>query len=694
MPDTADTVKKRDRDNLLKMPDDEIIGMVMSGDIATSKKWRDGVNKRNKRYRRHYFQKESVPETEKKKKIKGRSKIWIGVVRAIVDTARVGIAEAIFSVEPNVKIEPTEIDDEVAAEIFESLFRFRASRHQMNLRQILEDDWIFQMCLYDCAVARMGWRVEGRYVPTTIETEEKKVLGIFKRSEKKKETVMPWKRDAVDRPEIEVLDTLLIYPDEHSFDFGGSNPSRFFAYLQDTNISAMKKREKPKDNSGGIYENVKDIEPNSYPGIENVQKTEGKDEWEKTSEADLVQLANYYTPDAMVSIANGKWVVRKQKMSGYPFSKGVYCQPNHQWSGIPLVEGIESLQLDINHLYRMRRDNINFIVNALGIVNKAMFSGIKDQNFERTPGKMLSISFGDPSKAIHYDRPPDTTQALFQDIGFEMRMVERISGVGENRQGAWREGGRRTATEAGLVAEGGDLRLGNIARRIEENNIVDVVNLVYNLEQQHLTEETKYRILGKAGVEFRKITREHFLFKGSFDIIPVGSRYESNRLAKTNQYLQGVQIVGGNQIFMQITNAEEVLKNMWSELGIKDPERFLLNRSKTDYQIPPNMENILLANGHAIQPGNRDNHGEHIPIHQAHMESGKVPLGNEVFFEDHIDLHEQAEEQMKQAGKQMPSGLPTTQANMLGQPFQTAGGMRTPSGSEPSEGGMVSFEGG
>jgi len=687
-----DTIKKKDRDDLLKMNDEDKISLVMS-DYANAEKARIEPNERNRRYRKAYFQKEYVPgvseDVDPKAKTDGRSHMWIGIGRAIVDTAMSAISEAIFSVDPFVKIEPTEVGDEKAATAFENLFAYRS--RQMKLKHLLKNNMLFQACLYDYAIARVGWLIKTGYVPHT--TLVQKLIKLTKIGLRYPRTVaqteMIPKYDAVDRPDVEFLDTLLTYPDSHAIDF---EDSRYFMYLKKTNRSAMKKRERTKENEGGYYENVDKIEPGSYPGLKAEQKTEGKDDVDPDAEADMVQILPYYTPDAMVEIANGKWVVHKQKMTGFPFTKMTYTQPNHQWSGIGLMEGIEKLQLDINQLIRLRRDNINFIVNAMGVVNEILFAH-KKQTFENRPGKMLGIRFGDATKAIYYNRPPDVTQTITQEVNFQVSMTERISGIGDTMQGVWRQGGRRTATEVAEVAEGGAGRVGEIAREIEEKNIVDIVYLVYNQEQLNLTEEVRYRILGKQGYEYRKVRKEDIFHKGAFDVKPVGSKFEANRTVRINQFLQAVGIIAQNPIFMQNTDTDELQKAIWSRLGEKDPERFILNADKTDYLIPPEMENVILASGSELQPGSRDKHEEHILSHREYTERSEfMSLSPEIQdnFEKHIHAHEEQMQAMQQAGQQKRPGMPTEGGNILGQPFDQAmaGGLQSPAGGRPPGGGM------
>jgi hypothetical protein len=700
--------EKLGRDDILRMKDDEIIKLVLD-DYAKSKKQRDKINIRNKRYRDLYFQKDNTNkvsnEQDPQASSSGRCQLFIGIVRSIVDTAISMISQSIFSVQPFVKIEPTEEGDQKASANFEEFFAFRSSRQQMNLKWFLKNQWLFQACLYDYSIAKMGWLMKSGYIPQVVSETPLPNLKQFRYRTKEEKIEMQPVFDAVDRPEIEILNTLLTYPDPSATDF---DDSRFFIYLADTNKSALKRREKTIENPFGAYENIDKIEANSYIAKEGIQKTEGKiaGESEDGSDTDLVEQMFYYTPDAMVVLANRKWVIKKEQIFGYPFSKMTYVQPNHQWSGVGLVEGIEDLQLDINFITRLARDNRNLIVNAIGIVNRQLFGVKADLDFKQKPGKMYEIRYGDPSKAIYWHHIPDTTQGLEQDKEFDLRMVERIVGFGETQMGTWRGGGRRTATEADYVAEGANTRLGEIAREIEEKNIVDVVYFDYNLEQMYLSTEAQFRIMGRHGVDFRRFAKKDILHRGAFDIIPVGSRYEINRSLKTNQFLQGLDRLNQNQFFQQIADHKEVYKAMWSRLGEKDPDRFIMDESENNMMIPPDMENILLGAGHDLSIGNRDNHAQHIAIHTTYYsvgETSQVPPENIPKFEAHIALHQQAQTMLVQGANAPtgtpPGGMPEEKGNILAQPFdQTyAGGTRTPASPEVAgnmPGGMPGMGGG
>lgn len=679
----AEEVKRRDREKILEMPDDEIIGLV-GADYTIAETARIESTARNRRYRKIYFQKEDVPATTKKEQPQSetsvRAKNYLPIGRAYVDTARSMISGSMFSQEPYVHITPQESEDEKHSAAYQDLFQFQASRGQMNLKAKFEDEFLFQACLYDFVVGRSGWLVKRGYVPyVTQKMEFVKLLHLRWPRKVMKVQMIP-KMDAVDRPDFEVLNTLVCYPDPRSTDFDNA---RYFIYLQDTNIMEMKKLEKTKDNPFGIYHNVKKVEPNSYPGLKASQETQGKDNYVKQAEADLVQLKNYYTPDAMVVIANDKWVVRKRPIPGYPFTKGAYCQPDHQWSGIGLLEGMEMLQIDINQLIRLRRDNINAIVNSITIINKALFATEMRKDWRMWPGRTFVITQGDPNKAIAFPRPPDTTQNILQDINFNLHMTEKVTRISENSMAAFRQG-RRTATEAGMVAQGTETMIGDVSGRFEERNIVDIVNMTYNLNLQHLTDARKYRILGRKGYEFKKTGRMDILHQGSFDVRPIGTKFFGNKQLKDNQFLQTAQIVSGNPAFLQMSEMSVILREMWTRSGVKDPDQFIKDMSDTDYSIPPEIENeMILATGHSLKPGNHDVHTDHIPIHTEYMESnGDYDPQNRVFFEEHIALHQQAEEQLQAVSQGGGVNLPQSPENVMGAPFQQFGGMRTPGGGE------------
>jgi len=677
-----DTIKRRDREKILEMPDDEIIGLV-GADYTIAENARIEPTARNRRYRKIYFQKEDVPATPKKEQPESdtsvRAKNYLPIGRAYVDTARSMVSGSMFSQEPCVHITPQEKEDEGHSSAYQDLFQFQSGRGQMNLKAKFEDEFLFQACLYDFVVGRSGWLVKRGYVPYVTQEREFVKLLHWRWPRKVMKVQMIPKMDATDRPDFEVLNTLMCYPDPRSTDFDNA---RYFIYLQETNIGEMKKLEKTEDNPFGIYRNVGKIKPNSYPGLKASQETQGKDDYTKQQEADLVQLKNYYTPDAVVVIANNKWVVRKRPMPGYPFTKGAYCQPDHQWAGIGLLEGMEMLQIDINQLIRLRRDNINAIVNSITIINKALFGATMKKDWRMWPGRTFVINQGDPSKAIHFARPPDTTQNILQDINFNLHITEKVTRISENAMASFRQG-RRTATEAGLVAQGTETMIGDVSTRFEERNIVDIVNMTYNLNLLHLTDARKYRILGRKGYEFKKTGRMDILHRASFDVRPVGTKFFGNKQLRDNQFLHAAQIVSGNPAFLQISEIPAVLREIWSRAGVKDPDKFIKDTSDTDYSIPPELENeVILGAGHSLKPGNHDIHSDHIPKHEEHMNTGDYPPKNRPFFEEHIALHNQAEEQLQAVSQGGGVNIPQSPENVMGDPFQNFGGMRIPGGGE------------
>lgn len=687
----------KSRDRILELPEDEQRDVILE-DLKSSEIRRDKVNLANKRFRKMYFQKDEVPVLSEKEsghgKSDGRSHVYLPYARSMADSALSLLSRIIFPQDKFVAIEPTEVDDIEHSAAFEDLFYYRSGRAQMNLKQLFREQFLFQLLIYDCVVGRSGWLLQPGYVPKKTIYERVIELAFWRWAFPRARYTMERKNDAIDRPEFEVLDTLRIRPDPTAIDF---DDSRFFMYLKDTNLSALRKREKTKKNPFGIWKNLggkKGVTPNSYPGkdAESTSMEISKNEPEDQPESDRVELIPYHTPDAMVVLANRKWVIRERRMPGYPFTKGSYIQPSGQWEGVGLMEGLEHLQLHINQLFRLSMDNDNAIIGALTVVNRELLSQVENRNIKLWHGKCL-VTSGDPSKAIWRDRPPDLTQGLQPRINFLIYVGERLTNISENAQGVARIGGRRTATEAGLIAAGLETGIGEIASSIEDKSMADIVYLTYNQEILNLTRAAKFRILGRKGAAFRTIERDGILHRGSFDVRPLGSKFFANKVMQVNQFMQGIELTGKVPHFQQIANWEELYKRMWIHLGEKNPERLTLDNSANDYRVPPEMENLLLAAGHVLELGNQDNDQEHIPVHTQEMDTGNYPLENRPAYEEHIEKHNQRILAMEQSGsvtQMAPSPemgmegeggggeLPTEEANVIGDPFQNFGGMRTP----------------
>lgn len=690
MPEKTELSKSRDR--ILELPEDEQRDVILE-DLKTSEDRRKNVNIANRRFRKMYFQKDEIPIVSEKEsghgKSEGRSHVYLPYARSMADSALSLLSRIIFPQDKNVAIEPTEVDDIEHSAAFEDLLYYRFGRAQMNLKQLFREQFLFQLLIYDCVVGRVGWLLRPGYVPQKNIFEKIINLAFWRWAFPRTEYTMERKNDAVDRSEFEVLDTLRIRPDPTAIDF---DDSRFFMYLKDTGLSALRRREKTDKNEFGIWKNLKKVTPDSYPGKESESASMdiNKNESEDQPESDRVELIPYHTPDAMVVLANRKWVIRERRMPGYPFTKGSYIQPSGQWEGMGLIEGIEHLQLHINQLFRLSMDNDNAINGPVSVISRELLADVENRNIKLWHGKCF-VTSGDPSKAIWRDRPPDLTQGFQPKINFLIYLGERLTNISENAQGVAPKGGRRTATEAGLIAAGLETGVGEIASSIEDKNIADIVYLTYNQEILNLTKAAKFRILGRKGAAFRTIERDGILHRGSFDVRPLGSKFFANKVMQVNQFMQGIDLTGKTPHFQQIANWEELYKRMWTHLGEKNPERLTQDGSANDYRVPPEMENMLLTAGHVLELGNQDNDQEHIPIHTQAMDATDYPPENREAFEEHIEKHNQRILAMEQGGsvtQMAPSPevgaegggaeLPTEEANVIADPFQTFGGMRTP----------------
>jgi hypothetical protein len=160
----------------------------------------------------------------------------------------------------------------------------------------------------------------------------------------------------------------------------------------------------------------------------------------------------------------------------------------------------------------------------------------------------------DPRLAIHQLQMYDATQNNLRDAQYIEQMIQRTSAVVDQVMGIVDQGGRRSATEARIGANGSVSRL---RTPIEYNSYLGMdplANMMIANTQQLMSQQRKYRVAGNTlqnAQNFLMATPD--IIAGNYDFVPVDGTQPIDRLAQANFWKELlVQIARVPQVAMQL----------------------------------------------------------------------------------------------------------------------------------------------
>jgi hypothetical protein len=213
----------------------------------------------------------------------------------------------------------------------------------------------------------------------------------------------------------------------------------------------------------------------------------------------------------------------------------------------------------------------------------------------------------------------------------------------------------------------------------ERSYLVEVGKKFLSRCQQFAKEEDTFRIIGKDGPEFVKITREEIA--GMFDLQPIGGQLAPNKDVARQQILQGLAISNQSPMMMEISDVYEMWKEFWRTLDVEHPERFV--KPPPTKQWEPQHENIVLAAGEFVRVTANEQHDEHIEMHMRGLAGAVDNPKAEERFGEHIAQHRKYLRMAKGQGvpQQEQPGMKGNQGGVPNKPSQpTQGSLEARSG--------------
>lgn len=278
---------------------------------------------------------------------------------------------------------------------------------------------------------------------------------------------------------------------------------------------------------------------------------------------------------AVFADTGDEFLIAPQKIPfamGHPFVMvPAYTVPEHFY---PLgdLEAIETLQLELNETRtQMMNHRKKF---ARKWLYKEKFFDPRGVELLRSPDDNVMVPvIGDtPLGDVIQAMPAVISPADFYNQSQIIQAdIERVSGVSDYQRGAAPDI-RRTATEAGIMADAANARTADALGQIE-TSLAEIAERVIGLMQQFMTGEQVARVAGRNSTSVW-VKYDVDYIRGQFDYeVEAGSTQPNNESFRRQTALQMVDALAP---FADIINQEELVKYLLQfGFGVKDPERFV-----------------------------------------------------------------------------------------------------------------------
>lgn len=491
----------------------------------------------------------------------------------------------------------------------------------------------------------------------------------------------------IQRPDVDVPHPMNCVPDS----CGGADRDTwaFFGVYGRMLWGNLKNSAVSRSNPYGQYYNIPELEKLIKSGGANAQTEYDKAKQEVEKDPDTIKdvglpeikkkneiadstpllLLTYYTKDALIVCDHSfKVVVRKQRNNRIPVSTWSYSKDSDTVHGDPLVLLLDPFVEELNHLANSNMDNLNFAINAMTVINKAMMPpAMRTKKHMSYPGKIWVIDSATRPASDFMDvvKIPYVTQDVDRQADRIQNLMERIASVGNTEQGVQRAAGERTAYETELVRQGSSNRWNDQGAEIEYV-ITDVLDMIAELDLHYMSEIKIQKYMGDYAGHWVTIGRELFLqFAPFIKYTPQGSQFMRDRTQAGAFLMNIIKTATMIPQLNQILNYPTIFKRVVRLSGEIDPARYINQAGKNMYTRPIEEEHQMMANGIKVMPGYLDDDEEHMMEHtqefqkategqSEYVPKGHAALGYVALLMEHIEA-QNMQRQEKLAPAQSPS---------------------------------------
>ena len=499
----------------------------------------------------------------------------------------------------------------------------QTGQFKRKLRQLVKDTAKFGL-----GVIKHGWDEAYAYVP--VETvNERKFFGISFGATRKVEMKKVTKRKGNRYQIVSPFDFL---PDPR-FPLSELQRGEFCADECDYSLSELKQLEAEKTVSGVQYiENfsrdaaykyrptmrrsrINFDEPDKSRDLIRLTEIQIKITPSEFTLSDGETLGEEQTPTMyLVWITNCNRIVRCEPM-GYLHGEFTteccqYDEDSHEFSGMSLSEILERLQDTADWFMNARVESVTRTIDNQLVVDPLGVDMATIVNRSRVILLKKGAARTGVDRYVKQLQVQDVTARHMDDVNQLMTMMQIVTGVNENAMGQYHTG-RRSATEARVVAQGAASRLKEIAASMWEAAIDPTGRKCLTNLRQGLVEED---ILRMVGMEFAEKPEAMVMFMSSSEELVRQSDFfvydgtlasEKAYLAQTLKELFETVLALGPQGLIQLDLSPKlILESIYHLLGVGSLTEFSLMKDPQTLQNAVNtiVQQALAQYAQSIQP--------------------------------------------------------------------------------------------
>ena len=657
--------KKVTSTSSLRLMDDGSILERIHLDYSEAYAEKSSDNVRNLRYQNIYMAldapEEEATEVDRiDQQDEGRfADVYMPFGAAIVDTAVSQLYQTLFSNPEYMNYFATEYED---TPYEYKTTEFMRHRHQeMQFKATIME--VLNAChCFDYVVTGCRWVLQEGYVPYQAKSRRMVQFGDLSLPYAEKTIDYKWRPDAVDRSDFFMFNFFRSFHDPRATN--GFEDSRFFIDVYEESAEELKARAQSEDRPWQKFQNIDKV----LKKVDELGTTITNPTSNPTWEGSLlpvggrkVPILRYWTRDYLVHVCMDEIICRTE-LTGWPLTQWKIFDLHKKFRGMGVLERMERQQLDINATLNARRNYQNLVSDPWGIVHESVVQ--KEGGSPRvTPGKLLVYSGAKLAKDLVYIYQPaqQQMQDTITDSLMQMDISERIVGLSDNAFGQFSKG-RKTASETNQVASGQSIRQFQLAEKFEGKNLIPTYMELFKLEQVNLTEAQQIRIFGESGgSNWLTVNPEDLRWMGTPQIIVTGASYARLNDMQKQQFLRLFEVALG---IPQVADIKVMFTKAARMLDPKDYQQYVKDDNVPDHNVPPRMENELMAMGHQVEVSPLNNDQLHLMEHMGETHSPDFQTWPTLYKErmnQHIMLH-QKQMQMKtmtqqaQAQPSMPQG--------------------------------------
>ncbi len=564
---------------------------------------------------------------------------YMPIGAAIIDSAVAQMFNLIFSTGDYFKMAADDLEDM----FFETeITEFLKKRHvEMKLKRTVYKA-LLQACCFDYAVTGTRWLLEGGYQPRPKRTVEIVELAGHKMRKQVVKAVPVWVPDKIDRSDVFVLDYFKTFPDPTSTN--GFADSRFFIDRREETIEFLMANAKVVNRPWGRYKNIDKVLKSAHNSFKNEMTALGIND--KTVRQTIfgsrrVTVNRYWTKHHIIEEAYGH-VIKRLNIFDWPLQEWVvFPKPRMGFGGMGFLQRLERNQYDINATLNSRRNIQNLISNPFAIVDEELL-GADDGEPDLYPGRIMPMKSGGKAsdKIFIYQPGVHSSQTELTDLNLQLDMTQKLSAVDDNAFGTV-HGDRTTAQEIRTAAAGRMTRIGTTTQRFEDDCLIMIYLNQFFLEMTFMSKSEMIRYFGENGERIQQIDSSSFMWNSVPTFIPMGTISILEDAVKMQQFFTAVQLAAGMPQVQH--NWNNIALQMWRYLHPKEYYKFVKDPNMPDVNIPPDLENQLMATGKKVDVSPANEHTAHKSNHEAYKRTPDYivwPESRKLLMEQHLAEHD------------------------------------------------------